>query len=334
MLASHSECFTLLMMKRTEKESPYVVDYMALQARLGKELLGQRLLTQANHWADTIFQGESIFKLERYFPMDRLIRWILMGTGIYWWGHHNFFDIQVTQNTVSVPDLPQTLDGFRILHLSDLHLDLCPPIANRIVSVVEGLSYDLVVITGDYRNSSTGNHADAIALTRQIVEHLRPPVLGVLGNHDFIEMVPGLEATGLELLLNETTTVTHQGTPILVAGLDDPHFYQTENFETLKPALGKAPFQLLLSHSPETYRSAASYGFHLVLCGHTHGGQICLPNGKAIMKIGNCPDEMLSGAWEYHGLAGYTSRGTGSCGVPVRFFCPPEVVVHELVAKS
>ncbi len=311
-----------------KKNAP--VDYEALRKRLGEEMLRQRLLTQANHWADTVFQGESIFRLERYLPMDKLIRWILKLSGTYWWGHRNFLDLQVNENLVVIDNLPSALVGLRVLHLSDLHLDLSPDLTPKIIENLARLQYDIAVITGDFRNSSTGNHADALDETRKVIEALRPPIIGILGNHDFIEMVPGLEEMGIQLLLNETAILHHNGTQILIAGIDDPHFYKTENFEALKQEKDAYGLKLLLSHSPETYSRANSYGFDMLLCGHTHGGQICLPNGKAILKIGNCPDDMLNGAWEFNTLKGYTSRGTGSCGVPVRFFCPPEIVIHEL----
>jgi uncharacterized protein len=69
-----------------------------------------------------------------------------------------------------------------------------------------------------------------------------------------------------------------------------------------------------------------------MLSGHTHGGQICLPGGYAIVRNGRCPTAMFRGAWSHHGLCGYTSSGTGSCGVAARFNCPAEMTVHVLRA--
>lgn len=306
------------------------VDYSNLKERMGEALLSQRLLSQADLWADKAHQDEGIFKLNRILPIDQTLTLLLKLTGTYSRGHRNFFAIELNHNPVEIQHLPSALEGYRILHLSDLHLDLCPDLTPVILERIAPAEYDLAVITGDYRNSSTDDHHVAIRETTRVIKALKTPSLGILGNHDFIEMVPGLEKAGLQFLLNETTTLRHNDTPLLVAGIDDPHFYQTENFEAFEGALKQAPFKLLLSHSPETYRRAAAYGFDFMLSGHTHGGQICLPNGKAIVKIGNCPDEMLAGPWSYGTLNGYTSRGTGSCGVPIRFFCPPEITIHEL----
>jgi predicted MPP superfamily phosphohydrolase len=71
-----------------------------------------------------------------------------------------------------------------------------------------------------------------------------------------------------------------------------------------------------------------------MLSGHTHGGQICLPGGIAIVRNGRCPPAQFVGPWSHHGLHGYTSAGTGSCGVAARFNCPPELTVHVLRCRS
>ncbi len=67
-----------------------------------------------------------------------------------------------------------------------------------------------------------------------------------------------------------------------------------------------------------------------MLSGHTHGGQICLPGGIPITLDSKLPRRYGAGAWSHEGMAGYTSVGTGSCIVPVRFNCPPEVALHRL----
>ena len=89
-------------------------------------------------------------------------------------------------------------------------------------------------------------------------------------------------------------------------------------------------FSILLSHTPEIYRQAAHAGFDLLLSGHTHGGQICLPGGIPITLDSNLPHAFGAGAWKYGNMAGYTSVGAGLCIAPVRFNCPPEITLHRL----
>jgi predicted MPP superfamily phosphohydrolase len=86
----------------------------------------------------------------------------------------------------------------------------------------------------------------------------------------------------------------------------------------------------LLSHTPETYRHAAYADFNLMLCGHTHGGQICLPGGVPVITDADVPRALARGAWRYQNLVGYTSAGAGSCIVDVRINCPPEITLHRL----
>ena len=93
-------------------------------------------------------------------------------------------------------------------------------------------------------------------------------------------------------------------------------------------------FSILISHTPEVYRQAAHADFNLLLSGHTHGGQICLPGGIPITLDSILPRSMGSGAWKYHDMIGYTSVGAGSSIVPVRFNCPPEITLHHLHPSS
>jgi predicted MPP superfamily phosphohydrolase len=89
-------------------------------------------------------------------------------------------------------------------------------------------------------------------------------------------------------------------------------------------------FCILLSHTPEIYRQAAHADFCLLLSGHTHGGQLCLPGSVPLTLDSALPRPLGSGAWRYHHMDGYTSVGVGSSIVPVRFNCPPEITLHHL----
>src|SRR5262249_41009382 len=89
-------------------------------------------------------------------------------------------------------------------------------------------------------------------------------------------------------------------------------------------------FSILLSHTPEIYRQAAHAGFDLLLSGHTHGGQICLPGSIPITLSSILPRCFGAGAWKYHNMAGFTSTRVGCSIVPVRINCPPEITLHHL----
>jgi len=163
---------------------------------------------------------------------------------------------------------------------------------------------------------------------------LKRPIYGVLGNHDTIRMVPGLEDMGIQMLLNENHAIERGNQRIYLAGIDDAHFYRVDNIEKAATGILLGNFSILLSHTPEVYQQASYADFSLLLSGHTHGGQICLPGRIPITLDSVLPRHMGSGAWEYRDMVGYTSVGAGSSIVPVRFNCPPEITLHRLRQPS
>jgi len=152
----------------------------------------------------------------------------------------------------------------------------------------------------------------------------------VLGNHDTIRMVPGLEEMGILMLLNESVSIERDNERIHVVGIDDAHYYRVDNIEKAAAGIDHNDFSILLSHTPEIYRQAAHADFNLLLGGHTHGGQICLPGRIPLTLDSVLPRHMGSGAWQYHSMIGYTSAGVGSSIVSVRFNCLPEITLHTL----
>jgi predicted MPP superfamily phosphohydrolase len=168
----------------------------------------------------------------------------------------------------------------------------------------------------------------------RVIEQVRAPIYGVLGNHDTLLMVPGLEAMGLHILLNESVAIERGDSRIHIAGVDDAHFYRADNLEKAIARLTETEFSILLSHTPEIYRQAAHADFNLMLCGHTHGGQICLPGGIPITLDSVLPRRFGSGPWQHHRMQGYTSTGAGTSILPVRFNCPPEIVLHHLQSTA
>jgi predicted MPP superfamily phosphohydrolase len=185
-------------------------------------------------------------------------------------------------------------------------------------------------LTGDFRGATFGPYDAAIKGMARLVGHLRQPIFGVLGNHDTIQMLPGLEAMGIRMLQNECEVIKRKGQSIHLAGIDDAHYFRVDNIEKAAAGIPERAFAILLSHTPEIYRQAAHAGFDLLLSGHTHGGQICLPGSIPITLDSVLPRSMGAGAWRYGDMIGYTSVGAGSSVVAVRYNCPPEITLHRL----
>ena len=200
----------------------------------------------------------------------------------------------------------------------------------HLMELADGLRYDLCVLTGDFRGKTFGPFEATLNGIARVRAHLKGPVYGVLGNHDTIQMIPGLEAMGIRMLLNECETIARGDQRIYLAGIDDAHYFRVDNIEKAGSQIPDGEFSILLSHTPEIYRQAAHADFNLLLSGHTHGGQICLPGSIPITLDSVLPRRMGAGAWQYHNMIGYTSVGAGSSIVAVRLNCPPEITLHHL----
>ena len=301
-----------------------------LEQRLGRLHAKQRLGIEKDHEAQIFGQGINFFHIENWYSVHSLIRNALKLGGIFWRGQRNAERIQVRHNYIRCQRLPRPFDGFTLLHISDLHVDMNEGAMRRLEQLLPDLEYDMCVITGDYRGATFGPFADALEGMKRLRSHLRKTVYGVLGNHDTIRMVPGLEEMGIRILLNECDPISRGRERIYLAGIDDAHFYRVDNIEKAASNIPPDAFSILLSHTPEVYRQAAHAGFDLLLSGHTHGGQICLPGSIPISLSSVLPRRFGSGAWKYHDMIGYTSVGAGSSIVAVRINCLPEITLHHL----
>jgi hypothetical protein len=290
-----------------------------------------RLGMEREHEAQAFGQGLSFLHLENMPAMQVIIELTLRVTGTYWLGRSNAGKVQLRCNIVRLAKLPNAFIGFTILHLSDLHADVSAPAMRRAAELVQGLDYDLCVLTGDYRGRTHGDCQPSLEAIARLREALHGDVYAVLGNHDLITMVPDLEALGIRVLLNEGVVIERGWDSIYLAGVDDAHFFRVDNIEKAATGIPRDCVSVLLSHTPEIYRQAAHAGFNLMLSGHTHGGQICLPGGVPILLEAKLPRAFGAGAWRHAGMAGYTSVGTGSSVVPVRFNNRPEITLHQLV---
>ena len=301
-----------------------------LECRLGRLHARQRLGIETDHEARVFGGGLNFFHIENWYSAPGLIRTALRLTGLYRRARRNAERIAVEENTVGSLRLPRAFDGFTILHVSDLHVDMNEAAMRRLGEIVRGLSYDICVLTGDFRGRTYGPYAATLTGLERLRAELAGPVYGVLGNHDTIQMVPALERMGIRMLLNENLAIERGGQSVHLAGIDDAHYYRVDNIEKAAEGIPEGGFAILLSHTPEIYRQAAHAGFALMLSGHTHGGQICLPGGFPLTLDAVLPRYMGAGAWSYGAMSGYTSVGVGSCVEPVRLNCPPAITLHRL----
>ena len=312
----------------TLKQDPELYDYLV--QRVGKAHLRRRIGIESEHEADRIGQGRTFLHLENWSTAAVVIRWILKITGLYEHGKANVMDFQVRHNRLVLPHLPEIFDGFTLLHLSDLHLDALEEFPHQLADKIAGLDYDICVLTGDYRFLTHGPYQNAMRGLDRLCRDIDKDTYAILGNHDSILMAKPIESLGVRLLINEHIAIEREGSSIYLAGIDDPHYYAADNLEKAYGSIPDDSVSLLLAHSPEIYRHAAYVGFDFMMCGHTHGGQICLPGAFPVTLNSSAPRYTGAGAWSYDLMQAYTSVGTGSSVVPARFNCPPEITLHHL----
>lgn len=303
----------------------------SIRNRLGEEKTSRRLHLEERLRRRKVAQGLGPFALERFFSVNAIISTAITAMGLRAKGLRNILDLRVEEHEAVISGLPEAFEGFRLLQLADLHCDLDDRIMDRITEVMSSVPHDAVVLTGDYHTKVHRPFDRSLAAMLRLIPNLHTKRFAILGNHDFLAKVAPLEKAGLPFLLNEALPLEHRGARLWICGIDDPHFFLTHDLNKARVSVPAGEPTILLSHSPETYREAARLGYSLMLSGHTHGGQMCLPGGFPIYRNApGCRREHLAGAWREGTMLGYTSRGSGSAGVRARFHCPPEITVHVL----
>src|SRR5438105_9177 len=125
-----------------------------LEQRLGRVHARQRLGIERDHEAQIFGQGINFFHIENWYSVHSLIRTMLKLTGLYWRGVANTQRIRINHNHVAFKTLPSRFDGFNLLHISDLHVDMNEGAMGRLAELLPGIDYDLCVLTGDYRGAT------------------------------------------------------------------------------------------------------------------------------------------------------------------------------------
>jgi predicted MPP superfamily phosphohydrolase len=302
-----------------------------VQARIGRAHLRHRLALEGEAEARVFRRGTHFPHLENWFAMPRMLALVLAMLGLGRLGRRNTLRIAHKRTEIALERLPPGFDGFRLLHLSDLHLDASERYLERLIERVRDLEHDCCVLTGDFRFRVCGPHEPAMRALEQLRPALGPAVYAVLGNHDSVRMVPTMEALDIRVLMNESAPIRRGDDVLYLAGIDDAHYFHAHGLHKAADGIPPGACSVLLSHTPEPYRHAAHCGFDLMLCGHTHGGQICLPGGIPILTDSDAPRAYARGAWRFAAMQGYTSVGCGSSIVEARLNCAPEVCVHRLV---
>jgi hypothetical protein len=311
--------------------------------------LHRKLFFQSRQQADTVIRSNSGFKewrachialspVSRLFNFENVVYYrLVMQTcfklsGLYGRGVNNALRVRVNALSFSFKQLPEAFDQYKILFMSDLHLDGLDGLTERLIEIVRKQPVDLCLLGGDYRMEMYGQFQKANEKLGRLVQHIqaRDGVFGILGNHDCIEIAPDLEDSNVCMLINDAVVLERNGQHLAICGVDDPHYYRCHDLDKALKEVPETAFSILLAHSPEIINSLDHHDIDLCLSGHTHGGQICLPLIGPVFTHCPVPRHFVSGRWQYNNTCGYTSCGAGASGIPVRYNCQPEVLVITL----
>lgn len=239
--------------------------------------------------------------------------------------------LAIRNQHLTSPHLPRGFDGYRIAHLSDLHLDVLPQVEASIRLCMASCDIDLLVMTGDFSDGRAQCEAALAAKLADLRDTIGPRDGWVVtfGNHDTWRLAPALERHGAIVLTNQSICIAKGDATITITGIDDPSYFYTDRaLEALQQKI--EGYRIAAVHSPELADYASMAGCHLYLCGHTHGGQICRRDGRPIyLPVKRLP-ELAAGLWQWQKMAGYTNRGAGTSLIPVRLNCQGEVAVFSL----
>jgi len=241
------------------------------------------------------------------------------------------FVLTVERHAVMLPRLPRTLDGLRIVQLTDLHHSPFTGSGQlqQAIETANSLQPDIIALTGDY----VSHEREYAAPCAELVGRLRAKhgIFAVLGNHDHWTDAPLVadlfRAEGIRVLINEGLRFELAGASFWLAGVDDTMV----GLEDLPLALAGSQadeMKLLLAHNPTILRRAARARVDLVLSGHTHGGQVAWRSERS--ASGKPRRRILRGLGRRGDTQIYVSRGLGTVVLPIRYGSPPEVTLLEL----
>ena len=268
-----------------------------------------------------------------YLSRTRVPEFLLRAVRVWERGCRNALSPQLRSIRIRHTNLPKSLEGFRILHVSDLHFNAnIPEFAPMVRDLISGLDSDLCAITGDFRFSHRGSYDHVIPAMETVLSgiHSAHGIFAVLGNHDVSAFVDPFQSMGIRVLMNSKVSIRHGDETLWIAGVDDPHRFHCDSLLAATEVIDENAFTILLVHSPELAMDAPHYGIDLYLCGHTHWGQVRFPLIGALRYNAHCPARVCMGRWTCGRTEGYTTAGIGTTDLPLRFNCTPEVCVIEL----
>lgn len=246
--------------------------------------------------------------------------------------HNDVYDIEITRHEIFIDDLPREFDGYRIAFLTDTHVAgfVRRAFYREIVAQVNRFQPDLILLGGDF--VTWNRHIPLMA--EELLSDLkaRDGMLSILGNHDYWaggdEVKAAMSAKGVRFIINDSVTIRRDGAELPVFGVDE--MYRGEpDIEAAFSRVNRSGPRIGVTHHPDLIDELADRRIDLVVCGHTHGGQIRFPFFGAIVVPSKHESRYASGFHRVGGALMYVSRGIGAIP-PIRILCRPEIATFVL----
>ena len=244
---------------------------------------------------------------------------------------HNGFRLpDVVEVTLEFPDLPSAFDGYRVAHLSDLHVSAAAR-ADRttgVVRLVNAQSPDLIAITGDLVDGTASRRLDDVAPLGKL--RAADGVVGCTGNHEYFSGWGAwrviFRSLGIRILENERVVVRRGEESLAIIGINDPASHDSD-IRIASDMVPDGAFRILLAHRPTHLAEHAACGVRLQLSGHTHGGAVI----GLDRLVARANEGHVRGLYSEHGISLYVNSGTGQwAGFPTRLGVSPEITIITL----
>lgn len=246
-------------------------------------------------------------------------------------------DFEVQEIDLPLRSVTADLAGKRIVHLSDTHFRgaWCDGY-DRALEQVNALDADFICFTGDWLEDKF-DYREGVGTAQRFARALKARfgVYSCLGNHDGDLLAPFLIDAGVNLLVGESRKIVGGDGALEIIGL--PGVSRDDLSADLLANFGQPPAgttRIVLTHFPDHVKKIASIEPALVLAGHTHGGQWCLPGRRPLFTHDSLQKSQSCGLSQ-HGMTWlHVSRGLGCSKWNLRIYCPPEMTVIRLLAAS
>ncbi|HVR43855.1 MAG TPA: metallophosphoesterase [Thermoanaerobaculia bacterium] len=247
--------------------------------------------------------------------------------------HNDLYDLEITRHQVVIDDLPPAFEGYRVAFLTDTHVAsfMRRAFYRECVDQVRRRRPDLVLLGGDY--VSFRRHIPLMAELLLTGLEARDGVWAVLGNHDYWSdpdgIIAAMTSRGVRFLVNRSVQIERGGSVIDVVGIDEIYRGRPDPEAAFANADRRRPC-LAVSHHPDVVGRLRNRRVDLLVCGHTHGGQIRFPFFGAVVVPSKHEARYAAGFHLEEDVRMYVSRGLGSIP-PIRILCRPEIAVFDLV---